>query len=189
MIHQRAKFHHIPPTSSPTNARKPQIWPLSPSPNGIKVNKISRLWPKSNTFWRWSTCQSLVHSFHALSRKCLETANLTCFTMSKWHQNEQTNRPWPKADTCGRSWGYISMPNFRPLLPCFLKKIPRNCKFDLFPWVQMPLKWIRSADRDQNLICYECGQDTSACKIVGHSSDCNKNSDREFIFTATANTK
>ena len=42
------------------------------------------------------------------------------------------NRPWPKCKQLKMQWGYICMSNFKPFLPCILKKIVRNPKFDLF---------------------------------------------------------
>ena len=39
---------------SPGNARKPQIWPVSPSQNCAKIRKIDRPWPRTNQFWKWS---------------------------------------------------------------------------------------------------------------------------------------
>ena len=41
------------------------------------------------------------------------------------------NRPWPKSNQFWRSSGYISMTNSSPFHPCILRKMPRNCKFDL----------------------------------------------------------
>ena len=58
--------------------------------------------------------------------------------------------------------GYSSTPYFRPFPPCILQEMPGNLKFDL-PKLQ------KSTDRDPEQISSEGGQDTSACKISGHS--------------------
>ena len=62
------------------------------------------------------------------------------------------NRPWPKSNQFWSWSGYISMPNFWPLLPQVLKVMPRNPKFDQFYWAKVVQKWRKSTDRDQNLI-------------------------------------
>ena len=49
-----------------------------------------------------------------------------------WKKNRKFNRPWQKSNQFSRWSGYISMANFSQLLPCNLKKMPGNCKFDLF---------------------------------------------------------
>ena len=61
--------------------------------------------------------------------------------------------------------------NLRPFLPCVLKKMPRNRKFGLFHLVKMPPKWGKSTDDYQDLISSQGGQDTSACRISGHSKN------------------
>ena len=73
-----------------------------------------------------SACQISDHSSHALSRKYLETPNLTCFAGSKCLRMSKINRPWPKSNHPWRWWGYISMSSFRPPFPCVLLKIPGN---------------------------------------------------------------
>ena len=47
--------------------------------------------------------------------------------------------------------------------------MPGNPKFDPFHYVKTVPKLQKSTDRDPELISSEDGQDTSACKISGHS--------------------
>ena len=52
----------------------------------------------------------------------------------------------------------------------FPRKCSKNGKFDLFHWVKIPPKWVKSTDHDQNVSSWKCSQDTSACQISSHSS-------------------
>ena len=61
------------------------------------------------------------------------------------------------------------MQNFRPFHPCVLWQMPGTPKFDPFHYVKIVPKFERSTDRDHKLISSEDGQDTSTCKISGHS--------------------
>ena len=60
-----------------------------------------------------------------------------------------------------------SCQNFRPFLLCVLKKMSGSCKFGLLSQNDSKMRKIK--DDDPNLISSEGGQDTSACKILGHS--------------------
>ena len=74
----------------------------------------------------------------------------------------------PKCSPDWRLLGYISMPKFRPFLPCVHKERPRNLKFDQFHFKVVP-KGGKSTDHDWNLNSSEGGQNTPACQISGHS--------------------
>ena len=64
------------------------------------------------------------------------------------------NGPWPKCEQLKMQSRYICMSNFKPFLPCILKKIARNPKFDLLKWCQneedqqtMAKIWVRKMVR------------------------------------------
>ena len=61
------------------------------------------------------------------------------------------------------------MQNFRLFPPCILWEMPGNNKFDPIHKVKIVPKFEKSTDRDYKLMSSEGGQDTSACKISGHS--------------------
>ena len=85
------KFRPIPPIHCHENAWKVHIWSVSLSQNGAKMRKTNRPWPKFNQFKRWSGCISMSNFrpfLPCILKKILEPPNLTCFTKSKWHQNE-----------------------------------------------------------------------------------------------------
>ena len=79
------------------------------------------------------------------------------------------NRPWPQTNQFWRWSRYISMQNLRPFPPCILREMPGNPKFDPFHKVKIAPKFDKSTDRGHKLISSGDGQDTSACKISGHS--------------------
>ena len=60
-------------------------------------------------------------------------------------------------------------PNFRPFPPCVLLEMPGNLKFDPFLYVKKVPKVEKKTDREYRRNSSEGGQDTSACKISGHS--------------------
>ena len=78
-------------------------------------------------------------------------------------------RPWPRTNQFWRWSRYISMQNFRPFPPCVLQDMPGNPKFDPFYKVKIVPKLEKSTDQRHKLISSEGDQDTSACKISGHS--------------------
>ena len=85
-------------------------------------------------------------------------------------KSRKINRPWLKSIQFWNCLKYISIPNFRPLLPCVLQKMTRNPKYDQFHWVEVVPKVGKSTDHNPNLFSSEGGQDTSAYQIPGHSS-------------------
>ena len=71
---------------------KLHIWLVSLSQNGAKMRKTNRPWPKSNQFQMWSGYISMSNFRPLLPwvlKKITEIPNLTCFTKSKWHQNDE----------------------------------------------------------------------------------------------------
>ena len=157
---------------SPGNARKPQIWPVSLSQNSAKITKITRPWPRTNQFWRWSRYISM-QNFRPFP-PCVPLRNAR--KPQIWHvslsQNSakitKINRPCPRTNQFWRWSRYISVQNFRPFPPCVLKEMPGNPKFDTFHKVKIAPKLEKSTDWGHKLISSESGQDTSACKISGH---------------------
>ena len=79
------------------------------------------------------------------------------------------NRLWPQTNQFWRWSRYISMQNLRPFPPCIFLEMPGNPKFDPFHSVKIAPKLEKSTDCGHKLISSEDGQDTSACKISGHS--------------------
>ena len=79
------------------------------------------------------------------------------------------NKLWSLSNWLWRWSGYISMQNVRPFPQWVLQEMTRNPKFDPFHYVKIVPKLEKSTDHDHNLISSESGQDTSACKISGHS--------------------
>ena len=79
------------------------------------------------------------------------------------------NRPWPWTTQFWKRSRYTSMQNFRPFPPCVLQEMPGNPKFDQFHKVKIAPKLEKSTDRGHKLISSEDSQETSACKISGHS--------------------
>ena len=61
------------------------------------------------------------------------------------------------------------MPTIRQFLPCNLRKLAGNPKFDLFHSLEIAQKLGKSTNPNQNLFSSEGGQDTAACQISGHS--------------------
>ena len=55
--------------------------------------------------------------------------------LSKWHQKEETHRPWPKSNQLYGWSGYISMQNFRPFLLCVPKNMPGNLSGWTAGWI------------------------------------------------------
>ena len=68
-------------------------------------------------------------------------------------EKKKINRPWSKSNQFWRWSRYISMQKFSPLLPCVLKKMPRNLELTS----QNGAKTKKSTDHD--LIGSEGGQD------------------------------
>ena len=68
-------------------------------------------------------------------------------------------------------WYDICTPNFGPQLSCVLQKMLMNPKIDQVHKVKIPPKLGKSTELDCNPNSPECGQDTSACQILGHSLD------------------
>ena len=61
------------------------------------------------------------------------------------------------------------MQNFRPFRQWVFQKMPGNPKFYPFHYIKIAPKLEKSSDRNHNLISSECGQDTAAYYISGHS--------------------
>ena len=70
-----------------------------PPKRAWSTNRDQILWGGEDTL----ACQIPSHSSHALSRKCRETPDLTCFKLRK------LNRRWPKSNHMWKCSGYISM--------------------------------------------------------------------------------
>ena len=78
--------------------------------------------------------------------------------------------PWPKSNHQFWKWsGCISMQNFRLFPQCILREMTGNHKIWPVSLSKKVSKLNKSTDWDYNLINSEGGQDTSACKISGHS--------------------
>ena len=93
-----------------------------------------------------SACQNSGHSSHVFSRKGLESQIWPVSLSQSGAKRRKINRPWPKCNQFS-SWSkYISLPNFRLLLPCILKKTPRNPEFYQFHQVKMVHKGGKSID-------------------------------------------
>ena len=61
------------------------------------------------------------------------------------------------------------MSNFMPLLHVFLRKMPRNPKFDQYNEVKVVPSLGKSTDRAQNLVSSGGGQHITLYQILGHS--------------------
>ena len=90
---------------------KPQFYQFLQVKMVPKIGK-STLWRKSIQFWNCqdTSCQISGHFSHAFSRKFHKIQISTNFTKSKW---------W-------KSTTVTKMPNFRPFLPCIIRKMPGN---------------------------------------------------------------
>ena len=58
---QHAKIQAIPHMCSPENPWKSQICPIWRNQNCVEMKKIDRPFSKSNQFWRWSGCISILN--------------------------------------------------------------------------------------------------------------------------------
>ena len=111
----------------------------------------------------------LDHSLHAFSGKCPETPNLTHVTKSKWHQKDKNQKTMTKiysvleVDRIHQHAKFQAIPSMRS---------PGNArKPQIWPvsLSQNSTKIRKTTDHDYNIISFEGGRDTSACKMSGYS--------------------
>ena len=79
------------------------------------------------------------------------------------------NKLGPQSITFWRWSRCIIQQNFRPFLQWVLPELPWNPKFDPFHKIKIAPKLEKSTNCNHKLISSEGGQDTSACKLSGHS--------------------
>ena len=126
-----------------------------------QTRKIHRRWPKSDQFWRYlgyihrPNFRPFLRSIH---KKCPETTNLIRFTNSKYCQHEENQQTIPEIWFIIPKAGQILGHSFH----VFFREWPVSLN-------QMLLKWEKSTNHDQNVICSEGCHETSACQISGHS--------------------
>ena len=96
--------------------------------------------------------------------------NLTYFTSENGVKIRKINQMCSLSNRFWRWSGYISMQNVRSFRQWVLQEITRYPKFDAFHYDKIMPKIEKSTDHDYNLKISEGGQDTSACRIPGHSS-------------------
>ena len=172
-IHQHAKFQAISSLGFPENAWKPQIWPVSLCQNSTKIIKNHQTVTMILSILKVVRIQQ--HTiFQAIpSMRSPGNARKPQILPVSRSQNSakitKVNRQWPRTNQFWRWSRYISMQNFRPFPPCVLQDMPGNPQFDPFHEVKIVPKLEKSTNRGHKLISSEGDQDTSACKISGHS--------------------
>ena len=81
-----------------------------------------------------------MHSQENAKKLQIWLVSLSQNTVKMW----KINRPWPKCKQLIMQSGYICMSNFKPFLPCILKKIARNPKFGF-----TKSKWCQNEENQQ----------------------------------------
>ena len=125
----------IPPMHSQENAQKLQIWLVSLSQNTKNEENQQTM---TNMYAIENAVRIHLHiKFQAiLPMHSEENRQKPQIWPVSLNQNDakmrKINRPWPKFYKFGRWAGYISMPKFRPFLPCVLQKMSGSYKFGLF---------------------------------------------------------
>ena len=118
-----------------------------------------------------SACKISGYSLHAFSGKCPETLIWPVSLSQSDTKSRKINWPWPKFHPFWRWSGYVSMQNFTLFPPCVLRKCQETPNLTRFT----KSKWRQKKENQQTAtIIYSVlvvggGQDTSACKISGHS--------------------
>ena len=126
----------IHPMHSQENAPKLQIWLVSLSQIPSKMRKINRPWPKCKQLKMQSGYISMSNCKPFLPCILKKIARTPTFHLFHWvkimPKREKSTGHGQNFIKFGRWLRYISMPRFRPFLPCFLKKMSGRCKFGLF---------------------------------------------------------
>ena len=112
---------------------------------------------------------TIMRKIHRAPPKCQETQIWPISLSENGVKIRKINQMWSLSNGFCRWSGYISMQNVRPFRQWVLQEMTRNPKFDAFHYDKIVPKLEKSTDHDCNLIIPEVGQDTSACRIPGHS--------------------
>ena len=110
------------------------------------MRKVNRPWPQCNQFQGWSGWISMSNFrpfFPCVPKKIPETPNLTCFTKSKWYQNEVYQQSVTKICSILKLVRIHQHAKLRPFLSWVLKKMPRNRQFGLFHLTQTAAKMMK----------------------------------------------
>ena len=89
-------------------------------------------------FWTWSGYISMLNFrpfLQCILKKIPRKPQILPPALSKWHQNEETHRPWSKSNQLYWCSGYTSMQNLRPFLLCVPKKISGNLSGWTAGWI------------------------------------------------------
>ena len=168
-IHQHSKCEANPMLRS---KKTRQNGPASLSQNGAKMRKINRIWPKCNQFQRWSGYITMLNFrpfLPCVLKKIPKNPNLTCFTKSKWRQNEAYQQTMIKILSVQEVIKIHQHVKFETIPPLLFQGNAR--KYQIWPVSQNQIvAKMRKINKpwpkyDQ----FSGGQDTSACRISCHS--------------------
>ena len=112
---------------------------------------------------------TIMRKIHRAPPKCQETQIWPISLSENSVKIRNIKQMWSLSYSFWRWSGYTSMQNVRPFRQWVLQTMTRNPKFGAFHYDKIVPKLEKSTDQDYNLIISVGGQDTSACRIPGHS--------------------